>query len=80
MDLSAVATLAGVTKKLGGKPVLNRLDLAIRAGEVAALIGPNGAGKSTSVGLLTGRLTPMQVRRSCSGSIRAVPPRAGAWA
>jgi len=58
LDLSAVATLTGVTKRLGGKPVLNRLDLAIRAGEVTALIGPNGAGKSTSVGLLTGRLTP----------------------
>lgn len=58
LDLSAVATLTGVTKRLGGKPVLNRLDLTIRAGEVTALIGPNGAGKSTSVGLLTGRLTP----------------------
>jgi len=58
LDLSAVATLAGVTKRLGGKPVLDGLDLAIRAGEVTALIGPNGAGKSTSVGLLTGRLTP----------------------
>ena len=58
LDLSAVATLTGVTKCLGGKPVLNRLDLAIRAGEVTALVGPNGAGKSTSVGLLTGRLAP----------------------
>lgn len=58
LDLSAVATLSGVTKRLGGKPVLSGLDLAIRAGEVTALIGPNGAGKSTSVGLLTGRLTP----------------------
>ena len=57
-DLSAVATLTGVTKSLGGKPVLDRFDLAIRAGEVTALIGPNGAGKSTSVGLLTGRLAP----------------------
>lgn len=57
-DLSAVATLAGVTKRLGGKLVLEGFDLAIRAGEVTALLGPNGAGKTTSVGLLTGRLTP----------------------
>lgn len=57
-DLSAVATLTAVTKRLGGKPVLEGFDLAIRAGEVTALLGPNGAGKTTGVGLLTGRLTP----------------------
>ncbi len=57
-DLSAVASLAGVKKRLGSKTVLDGLDLAVRAGEVTALLGPNGAGKSTSVGLLTGRLLP----------------------
>jgi ABC-2 type transport system ATP-binding protein len=57
-DLSAVATLAAVSKRLGGKPILDRLDLAIAAGEVTALLGPNGAGKTTSVSLLTGRLLP----------------------
>ena len=57
-DLAAVATLSGVSKRLGGKPVLDGLDLDVRAGEVTALLGPNGAGKTTSVGLLTGRLRP----------------------
>ena len=57
-DVAAVATLAAVSKRLGGKQVLEGLDLALRAGEVTALLGPNGAGKTTSVGLLTGRLTP----------------------
>ena len=57
-DRAAVATLAGVTKRLGRKPVLDRLDLAIAAGQVTALLGPNGAGKTTSVSLLTGRLRP----------------------
>jgi ABC-2 type transport system ATP-binding protein len=57
-DLAVVATLAAVSKKLGGKPVLDRLDLALNAGEVTALLGRNGAGKTTSVGLLTGRLRP----------------------
>jgi len=56
--LAAVAELAGASKKLGGRLVLDKLDLAIRAGEVTALLGPNGAGKTTSVGLLTGRLSP----------------------
>ncbi|MEG3086971.1 ABC transporter ATP-binding protein [Sphingomonas sp. PB4P5] len=57
-DISAVATLESVSKRLGGRRVLDELDLAIRAGEVTALLGPNGAGKTTSVSLLTGRLRP----------------------
>lgn len=57
-DLAAVARLSGVSKRLGGRAVLDGLDLAIRAGEVTALLGPNGAGKTTSVALLTGRLAP----------------------
>jgi ABC-2 type transport system ATP-binding protein len=57
-DLAAVARLSGVSKRLGGRVVLDGLDLAIRAGEVTALLGPNGAGKTTSVALLTGRLAP----------------------
>ncbi|MBX9859542.1 MAG: ABC transporter ATP-binding protein [Sphingomonas sp.] len=57
-DFSAVATLEAVSKRLGGRHVLDRLDLAIRAGEVTALLGPNGAGKTTSISLLTGRLRP----------------------
>ncbi len=56
--LHPVARLRSVTKRLGGRPVLDRLDLDIRAGEVTALLGPNGAGKTTSVGVLIGRLTP----------------------
>lgn len=57
-DLAAVARLSGVSKRLGGRAVLDGLDLAIHAGEVTALLGPNGAGKTTSVALLTGRLAP----------------------
>ncbi len=53
-----VAQLARVSKRLGGRPVLTELDLAIRPGMVTALLGPNGAGKTTSVSLLTGRLAP----------------------
>lgn len=58
VDLSAIATLTDVSKRLGSTPVLDRFSLTIRAGEVTALLGPNGAGKTTTVGLLTGRLQP----------------------
>lgn len=40
---------------VGGRTILNGLDLTVRDGEVAALMGPNGSGKSTLAYVLAGR-------------------------
>ncbi|WP_411751463.1 ATP-binding cassette domain-containing protein, partial [Serratia sp. (in: enterobacteria)] len=40
------------------EPIINGLDLTIRAGEWVALIGDNGAGKSTLLRLMAGLLKP----------------------
>ena len=40
---------------VGGKPILNGLDLAVAPGEVHAIMGPNGSGKSTLSYVLSGR-------------------------
>jgi ATP-binding cassette subfamily B protein len=39
---------------LGGKTILQDVNLAVRAGEHVAIVGPSGAGKSSLVGLLLG--------------------------
>ena len=44
--------------KAFGRPAVDRLDLAIPAGEIYALLGPNGAGKTTTLRMICGLLTP----------------------
>jgi ABC-2 type transport system ATP-binding protein len=42
----------------GGRPVLQGLDLQVRAGEICALLGANGAGKTTTLSLFLGFVRP----------------------
>jgi lipooligosaccharide transport system ATP-binding protein len=47
----------GLIKHLGGRPVVNGVDLVCHAGQVLGLLGPNGAGKTTTLRMLYGFLT-----------------------
>jgi len=47
-----------LTVSLGGRPVLDEVDLAVAPGETVGLIGPNGAGKTTLLRTVLGLLKP----------------------
>lgn len=51
-----------------GRPVLDRLDLELRPGELLALVGLNGAGKSTLIKLLCGLHLPCEGRITADGT------------
>ena len=59
--------VAGVTKKFGGKTVVDAIDLQVRRGEIYGFLGPNGSGKTTFIRMLCGLLTPDAGRGTCLG-------------
>jgi len=47
-----------LTKKYGGSPALNHLNLTLESGKIIGLLGPNGSGKTTLIKIASGLLTP----------------------
>lgn len=50
-----VLEVKNLTVSVGGRTILNDLNVTVQDGEVAALMGPNGSGKSTLAYVLAGR-------------------------
>ncbi|WP_299152258.1 energy-dependent translational throttle protein EttA [uncultured Tateyamaria sp.] len=55
---SKVIDVAGLTKGMGDKLLMENLEFSIPPGAIVGVIGPNGAGKSTLFKMLTGQETP----------------------
>jgi lipopolysaccharide export system ATP-binding protein len=48
----------GITKRLGGRDILNGVTVEVKAGEAVGLLGPNGAGKTTTFYVIVGLMRP----------------------
>lgn len=59
-EMGAVLDVKNVTMMFGGLRAVDKVDLSVREGEIAALIGPNGAGKTTFFNCVTGMYKPTE--------------------
>lgn len=65
-----LVALQGVTVELEERLILDRVDLAVHAGEIVTLIGPNGAGKTTLLKVALGLLPPSRGRVALRPGVR----------
>lgn len=67
--------LSSLTKNLGGRRVVDDLDLDVGPGELLCLLGPSGCGKTTTLRMIGGFLTPDAGYLEIAGrDVTALPP------
>lgn len=57
MSQQPVVQLRSVTKRIGGKTLVDRLTFDVPKGEVFGFLGPNGAGKTTTIRMMVGLMS-----------------------
>ena len=56
-----------LSKRYGGRTVVDQVDLQVQRGRICGFLGPNGSGKTTTIRLLCGLLTPDAGSGTCLG-------------
>ena len=59
--------VTGLTKRYGGRAVVDNLSIQLAAGRICGFLGPNGSGKTTTIRMLCGLLTPDSGAGTCLG-------------
>jgi ABC-2 type transport system ATP-binding protein len=54
MSSTPVVRLQDVTKRIGGRTIIDRVSLEVYQGEVFGFLGPNGSGKTTTIRMMVG--------------------------
>ena len=66
-DSPLAIDVKGLTKRYGGRAVVDHVDLQVREGRICGFLGPNGSGKTTTIRMLCGLLTPDEGTGTCLG-------------
>jgi ABC-2 type transport system ATP-binding protein len=53
-----VIDVRGLTKRFGGRTVVDAVDLSVARGRICGFLGPNGSGKTTTLRMICGLLIP----------------------
>lgn len=62
-----VISVRGLTKRYGGRAVVDHLDLDVQPGRIHGFLGPNGSGKTTTIRMICGLLRPDEGTGTCLG-------------
>jgi ABC-2 type transport system ATP-binding protein len=62
-----VIDVHGLTKRYGGRAVVDNLDLKVPRGAIYGFLGPNGSGKTTTIRMVCGLLKPDAGAGTCLG-------------
>ncbi|WP_414691417.1 ABC transporter ATP-binding protein [Noviherbaspirillum sp.] len=63
----AIIDVRGLTKRYGGRVVVDHVDMQVARGRIHGFLGPNGSGKTTTIRMLCGLLTPDEGSGTCLG-------------
>ena len=68
MSSAAALRAEHISKRLGGRAILQDVSIELRSGEVVGLLGPNGAGKTTTFYTIVGLIHPDAGRIALNGN------------